>query len=369
MASIEDIIGGLRAKISEEHVVRFNIIRRSVWDSTLRTMERPNFSPEKRLDIKFTDDDGLSEGAVDFGAPKREFFRSCLQELKDSSGMFEGPSNSKFLGCNLTATRTDAYYRAGQLMAMSIVHGGQTPCFLSEKLVQALIKGPQTVEVTVEDIADMDTQSALKELRESENEAQLMEAVRETEHLLSVSGCSKRITLSNKDDVSKDLAHWYVLQRTRTPFERFKEGLASLGVLEALQQHPQKMKTFFFKPTKKLSAVDLESLFKCRLSEKESNRFEWECRTLGFWRDYLQDAEFDMQAVTLEEILIFATGCETPPALGFSPEPSVEFLADSKFPTANTSDNVIRVPVKDTYEEFKNDMDFGIKNSSGFGMA
>jgi len=34
------------------------------------------------------------------------------------------------------ALKNNGYYLAGQLMAMSIVHGGQTPHFLSEILVR-----------------------------------------------------------------------------------------------------------------------------------------------------------------------------------------------------------------------------------------
>lgn len=44
-----------------------------------------------------------------------------------------------------------------------------------------------------------------------------------------------------------------------------------------------------------------------------------------------------MQGVTLEEILIFAAGCNSPPALGFTPEPSLEFIPGSKFPVAKIS--------------------------------
>lgn len=97
---LEDIVGHLHSQIKVDEVVRFNIIRHNVLDGAARAMKRPNFSPEKRLDIKFTDDLGSSEGAVDLGGPKREFFRLCLQDLKDFSGMFEGPSDAKLLVCN-----------------------------------------------------------------------------------------------------------------------------------------------------------------------------------------------------------------------------------------------------------------------------
>lgn len=55
------------------------------------------------------------------------------------------------------ALKNNGYYLAGQLMEMSIVHGGQTPHFLSEILVDALINGPEKTEVSIDDIPDLDT--------------------------------------------------------------------------------------------------------------------------------------------------------------------------------------------------------------------
>lgn len=77
----------------------------------------------------------------------------------------------------------------------------------------------------------------------------------------------------------------------------------------------------------------------------------------------------NMPVITLEDILVFATGRDSPPDLGFTPAPSLEFISGSKFPLANTCKNIIRITLKDTYEEFKIDMGFGIKKSPGFGMA
>lgn len=55
------------------------------------------------------------------------------------------------------AMKNDVYYLAGQLMAMFIVHGGQTPHFLSEILLNALINGPEKTAVSIENIPDLDT--------------------------------------------------------------------------------------------------------------------------------------------------------------------------------------------------------------------
>uniref|UniRef100_A0A3P8S6Z3 HECT domain-containing protein n=1 Tax=Amphiprion percula TaxID=161767 RepID=A0A3P8S6Z3_AMPPE len=68
-------------------------------------------------------------------------------------------------------------------------------------------------------------------------------------------------------------------------------------------------------------------------------------------------------------ILVFFTGCDSIPALGFSPKPSLEFINHSRFPVANTCDNILRIPLHASYTAFKHDMDFAIRNSPGFGRA
>lgn len=97
---MKEILKPLENSLSRE-VVRYNITRRNVWDGTVRAMSRPNFSPTKQMDIKFTDNEGISEGAVDLGGPKREFLRLVLEYVRDHSGMFEGPQGKKVLACSI----------------------------------------------------------------------------------------------------------------------------------------------------------------------------------------------------------------------------------------------------------------------------
>jgi hypothetical protein len=63
----------------------------------------------------------------------------------------------------------------------------------------------------------------------------------------------------------------------------------------------------------------------------------------------------------LEQLLIFATGTDVVPALGFEPEPHIAFghrdeleksdlTAD--YPVANTCANILRLPILRNYNEF-----------------
>ncbi|MED6234408.1 hypothetical protein ATANTOWER_028985 [Ataeniobius toweri] len=99
---VERIVEQIASRVNDEGTVRFNIVRRNVWDGASRAMGRSNFAPEKKVDVKFTDDYGISEGGVDNGGPTREFFRLCLHEIKikNKIGIFEGPSNAIILTCN-----------------------------------------------------------------------------------------------------------------------------------------------------------------------------------------------------------------------------------------------------------------------------
>jgi hypothetical protein len=74
-------------------------------------------------------------------------------------------------------------------------------------------------------------------------------------------------------------------------------------------------------------------------------------------------------AITLADVLIFATGASQPPPLGFDSTPALEFTA-GKFPMANTCGVTLYIPLLyGEYEEFKDTMEFAIQNSPSFGHA
>lgn len=76
--------------------------------------------------------------------------------------------------------------------------------------------------------------------------------------------------------------------------------------------------------------------------------------------------------VTLSDLLVFATGCDCPPPLGFPETPQIMFLHEkpSRFPMANTCSLQLKLPVvHKSYEEFKTDMDFAMGNAKTFGFG
>ncbi|XP_041662997.1 G2/M phase-specific E3 ubiquitin-protein ligase [Cheilinus undulatus] len=148
--------------------------------------------------------------------------------------------------------------------------------------------------------------------------------------------------------------------------DAFKDGLASLMFLEALCQHPAVLAPVLCCKDKKLTAIDIEQLFMPLLSSVGSNTRRTENLVLSFWSDYIMDCE-EQGPVSLEELLMFATGLRSLPSAGMTPHPSLSFLEESIYPMANTCSNTIKLPLLPAYDLFKKNMGFGIQNLPGFG--
>lgn len=75
--------------------------------------------------------------------------------------------------------------------------------------------------------------------------------------------------------------------------------------------------------------------------------------------------------MSIAEILVFATGAETEPPLGFPCVPQINFIHETgaKYPLANTCGLILNLPVVTTYEAFKEGMEEGILQSPTFGFS
>ena len=162
----KEILNELAGKINADALAKFYIARNFIWEGTKRAVSRKAFSPANKISVKFTDDAGTSEGAIDWGGPMREFFTLILQYIHDSL-LLCGPGNIKFLSYNVKCLEDNDYFIAGLMLAMSLVHGGPAPHFLSPIMFHALISD-QPVTVSLQDVYDHELRSSLKSLQESE---------------------------------------------------------------------------------------------------------------------------------------------------------------------------------------------------------
>uniref|UniRef100_A0A672TD45 HECT domain-containing protein n=1 Tax=Sinocyclocheilus grahami TaxID=75366 RepID=A0A672TD45_SINGR len=164
-------------------------------------------------------------------------------------------------------------------------------------------------------------------------------------YLLQTAGCfDYPQSVEGKDNIVKDFIQWYIIYRNQYSVQR--DGLSTLDVIHALEQHPSVFRPYMCYSVDRLTPESLEGVFKALLSEAGKQE----------------------TGVSLQDILMFATGLDSLPPSTIVPQPRLSFERTSKFPIASTCANTIKLPMSKSYEEFKNAMDFGIQNSPGFGL-
>ncbi|XP_041912173.1 G2/M phase-specific E3 ubiquitin-protein ligase-like [Alosa sapidissima] len=114
------------------------------------------------------------------------------------------------------------------------------------------------------------------------------------------------------------------------------EGLQTFGLVEAIRRNPAE--EIFINSSRPLKATEIIELFVPTLSPRGGNQRREENRTLGFWRDWLVNVEGGLCApVTLEMVLVFTSGLDSLPPLGFDTTPSLQFHNSQRpLPVANT---------------------------------
>ncbi|XP_023269004.1 G2/M phase-specific E3 ubiquitin-protein ligase-like [Seriola lalandi dorsalis] len=364
--TLPDIMANLSLPIDHKRVSRFNISRANVWDGAVRGFKRKTYSETCDMLVRFTDDAGVFEEGIDTGGPRREFLTLLMKHLKDRP-IFDGPEGHRYLVYNANAVREDEYFLAGKMIAVSVVHGGPGPHFLSEDIVH-YIAGQPSFKSTVNSITDEEIGKALREIENASSLDALQESIMRHSTMLQTAGCLRHVaSVEEKKEIAADYLRWYIIDRNSSVIDRFKDGLSALKFVTALQQHPALLTPVLCHSEKRLSGFELEKLFKPDLSPSGSNRRRKESQTLAYWADYLLDCEGGEAAVSVEDVFMFATGLTSLPPSGLEPSPKIEFLDESPFPMANTCSNLLKLPLLDSYSVFKSKMDFGIQNSPGFG--
>ncbi|XP_024864663.1 uncharacterized protein LOC108243755 [Kryptolebias marmoratus] len=284
-----EIIAELAMYIDHKKVSRFNICRTDVWDGAVRGFQRSTYSDRNDMFIKFSDDAGCFEEGLDTGGPRREFL-TLLMAILRTRPIFAGPPESHYIVCNSRAARVDEYFLAGKIIAVSIVHGGPAPHFLSKNLVNYMI-GNSSFSATVEDVADEEIGKVLKQVLEAESDESLQNVILQNSGMFQTAGSFRTVKTSEKKAFVEEYLRWYILDRNHSAIQRFKDGLASLGFFAALQQHSSVLSPVLCFSAKALTASDLETMFKPDLSPVGSNRRQKEGKTMVFWADYLLDCE------------------------------------------------------------------------------
>ncbi|XP_072195006.1 G2/M phase-specific E3 ubiquitin-protein ligase isoform X3 [Excalfactoria chinensis] len=334
---------------------RLNINTENIWKSALKGFRQRNFRPTNTIEVKFTNCKNRIKTDSLIGS-KHLFFQLLMLHIQNSS-LFEG-SSAKNLLVDPQALKENLYFEAGKMIAVSLVHGGPSPGFFSKTLFDCLVYGPENVKPNLDDVADAGVMQTIKKIKYSESLSSLQSTVHDCYDFLAAAGCLRPITaLGDKDLLVNDLLIHHVIKRIISPLESFRQGLKTLGLLEKMEMYPDAFSSLFCQKPEKLSAEALSDLFTIHCSPDVN-----EVGGADFWTGYLQDVESGESIVTLQDILFFATGCFSIPPIGFDPKPTVKFLP-VHYPIGNRLLNCLELPITRTYENFKNKMEFTIRNT------
>uniref|UniRef100_A0A8D2DR68 G2/M phase-specific E3 ubiquitin-protein ligase n=1 Tax=Sciurus vulgaris TaxID=55149 RepID=A0A8D2DR68_SCIVU len=357
-AQSKDLLSKFRgddSKLKKKKTKRLFINKADIWNSVLDGFRNQNFNPLYTIEVAYVNEN--DEFGRELPGSKQEFLSLLMQHLENSS-LFEG-SLSKNLSLNSQALKENLYYEAGKMLAISLVHGGPSPGFFSKTLFNCLVYGPENTQPILDDVSDFDVAQIIVRINTETNMTDLNSVINECYNYLDLIGCLRLITtLSDKYMLVKDILVYHVIKRVQAPFESFKQGLKTLGVLEKIQTYPEAFCNILCHKPENLSAKILRDLFTVHTLP--------DVQALGFWNSYLQTIEDGKSATTMEDILIFATGCSSIPPAGFKPTPSIECL-HMDFPVGNKCNNSLALPITSTYKEFQENMDFAIRNTLRLG--
>ncbi|XP_077089882.1 G2/M phase-specific E3 ubiquitin-protein ligase-like [Siphateles boraxobius] len=362
-----------------------NVVRSRVLECALRTFSRRAFNPQQQLDVVFVDSCGSGEGSVDTGGPTREFLRLLMQELLDSK-YFVGPQNSKSLALDSLGLSRGTYKVLGMIMSVCLVHGGVGPRVFTALRLYSQLSGIPAPPVNIREIYDPELHDQLDKIQRAETIAETHTAMLEASNSLHMLGALCKVSnLDERQDLVNAALTFYLEGRMEMPLKQLKEGLETLGVLNAIMEHSSIMEELFCGGPPTLSAASLLDLFAVNYSQRGTNRRALEEVAVAHWRDWIievedGDAEVevdggDTMKVTLQNVLVFASGASAIPVFGFKESPNITFLHETTngnrrmFPEANTCTITLKLPIGHEYKEFCQFMTSGIIQSPTFGVA
>ena len=104
-----EILSGIKTNV-DSNSTKFNVTRRNPLEGAVRAIHRKEFQPSNPVSVKFADDFGQAEGAIDEGGPMRELFRLILKEIKDSIA-FTGDESVKIISLNAKGKYLNFYIK------------------------------------------------------------------------------------------------------------------------------------------------------------------------------------------------------------------------------------------------------------------
>ena len=186
------------------------------------------------------------------------------------------------------------------------------------------------------------------QISEAVKKNQFDRAVRKESEFIIKCGISKiNWDFSEKSELELLLCKSLVIYRNKAALDQFLEGLQRVGLLKYVKENPTGLKDVFCMSPFPLTVDSFRKLLRINYSDPSSNRDnqarEGEEATILWSEEFLDNLDqFDPQGL-LPQLLIFITGADNIPVLGFRKNIDIDFFdiepRSRCFPTASTCGN------------------------------
>ncbi|XP_065900336.1 G2/M phase-specific E3 ubiquitin-protein ligase-like isoform X1 [Dysidea avara] len=366
--NIQSIIQHLQSSLNDE--LSIDIRRSNLLKDALKEAKKKKFDPMKSLMVTF-----VGEAGIDYGGPKREFFRLLIKAFKESDIMYGGMK--KFLTGNVPAIQAGHFKAMGCYAGMSIAQGGPGFPILADALFRYMTTGQTTGIKVPSEHLPLQLQSVVAEIEAANTDEQLCDIFKEPENefLLLETGCHMLTTalkIQDKHSIVSLLIDYHCVIKPKAAIDQFIEGLHCSGVMHYVKHYPEIMEPLFCKPKIPLTAVMLKGMFSTSFSEDSNPLRATEEQSYIYFVDFLDRCEAGEGICKLEEVLIFCTGADCVPPLGFNKKIDLVFLGSQQYlPTASTCLLILRIPT--CYQDadlFNEKMEMGLKGGQhNFGVV
>ena len=344
------------------------ISRKAIMQSTLRAIERKTFSFMKPVNVTFA-----GEEAVDAGGPRREYFRLLMASLA-ASAVFHG----SWFSHDLYQLNQGKYALAGKLVAWSVLQGCNGPRCSSEvgyNLCRGVAVDPV---IAIEAIADVGMKTILNAIEASTSEKEFADVLEKSADQIAGYGYSNIYIakLANKDDIVHSLLKQHFVYGVHAEYAQFIEGMNTVGNFgNVVLANKSVFDNILSNKQEKLTAAKFKSLYELNTSEQGSNSRQQEESTIYCFEVFLKDLEEgERDGLALEDLLVFITGSDTVPPLGFDHVITVEFYDvtgnDRRRPWSSTCGFTFHLPRGiEEPQEFNALMKEALLGCHGFGKS
>eukprot|EP00794_Sanderia_malayensis_P006413 gene6413-7144_t len=366
-ASIESFISANLKFEDDEDKQHIIISRKFIHNSTIRAISRENFTFFKPLAVTFS-----GGGAVDTGGPKREYLRLLMSGIGKSS-VFDGV----WLSHNLELLHTKQYEIAGKLIAWSILQGGPGPRCIKPEIFNLLVGNKVNNVTLVDSCTDKKLQSILRQMIYC-NKEEFDNVTAEHQETIANYGYAKiyRSKFQDKEEIIGVLLKFHFLYSVHAEMQQMKDGLNAIGGFgDIVFGCAEIFNNVLGNEVKTLTYVSFKKEYCIMLSEAGSNRRAMEEMTIYSFEVFLQDLEEKQVGdLRLEDLLIFITGADKIPPLGFDSSIKIDFYDfqdnNRRLPHASTCSPAIFLPRgmenPDTFKELMKEV---LTECHGFGLV